>query len=98
MLERTIGQPQVPANFSETSFVEDNSVGGAFDKGNEGAQLFSHLSDAIGKYNASKAAGEQIPDSRLQEGGISNCNNFVMLDYLVQAQLFIAQSSQTAMK
>jgi len=99
VLENTVGKPYVPKSFEDSTYVEDGGVGPAFEQGNSGALLFSHLGQSIKNYNASRAATEQIPESHFQESGIVYYNNFVMLDYLVQTQLFLVSGpAQTAMK
>jgi hypothetical protein len=104
IIQNTIGMTNIPTDFEEKNIiVEDQNLGGGFYKADEkGAILFSHLKEAVAKYNTTVLDKEEdkIPMDRLQADKIGSYNNYLVLNYLVQIQMYLAtnENKMTACK
>lgn len=94
IIEGMIGQPNIPKDFEAKQLLgEEENLGPAFFKeGAKGAILFSHLKDVVTKYNLSQPTSTEnkIPIDHFQENKIGFYNNYVVLNYIVQLQMYLA--------
>lgn len=92
--ENTIGQPTIPKDFEkENIIVIERDLGVAFRQEGRGIVLFSHLKETVNKYNALKMNREdKVPIDLFQVDKIGLYSNFVVLNYLVQMQMYLATS------
>jgi hypothetical protein len=76
----------------EENPLEDSNVGHDFEQGNSGAQLFAHLTETIRRYNAAKNDADAIPLNHFQADRISSYSSYMLLDYLVQTQMYLTST------
>ncbi|MEO6901855.1 MAG: hypothetical protein ABI315_01725 [Bacteroidia bacterium] len=104
IIEGMIGKPFIPKDFEAQKLLgEEENLGPAFFKeGAEGAILFSHLKETVAKYNSTLTLneGNKIPIDHFQEDKIGFYNNYVVLNYVVQLQMYLAtdENKMTASK
>ncbi len=100
IVERMIGQQIIPADFEAKQLLaEESDLGAAFDKEQgEGAILFCHLKDAVRQYNNTPSISieNKIPLDHFQENKIGLYTNYVVLNYVVQLQMFLATNDARA--
>ncbi len=77
---------------AEGGQLEDGNLGHEFEQGYFGEQLFTHLTETISQYNANKNDADKLPSNHFQADRIFTYNNYLMLDYLVQIQMYLANS------
>jgi hypothetical protein len=94
IMQHTIGQPTLPKDFKEQHILaeEENLGGDFFVAEGKGTILFSHLQEAVNKYNATLSNKEEnkIPLDRLQMDKLSLYNNYLVLNFVVQLQMYLA--------
>lgn len=94
IVQHTVGIPSIPEDFEKRNIVvEEENLGGDFYKEDgQGTILFSHLKEAVNKYNSTLLDGEKnkIPLDRFQADKIGSYNNYLVLNYLVQLQMYLA--------
>jgi hypothetical protein len=92
ILENTTGQLTISKDFeSKNMRVEEGNLGSEFREGEKGVMLFSHLKEMVNKFNATVNNEEdKIPVDHFQVDKIGFYSNFVVLDYLVQIQMYAA--------
>jgi hypothetical protein len=104
IMEYTIGQPTLPKDFKEQHIIaEEENLGGDFlNADGRGVVLFSHLKEAVSKYNATIIDKEEnkIPIDHLQMDKLRLCNNYVILNFVIQLQMYLAtnENKMTAYK
>jgi hypothetical protein len=103
IMVRTTGKSKVSHDFeNEDIFLEERNLGPAFEKGQEGALLYAQFKNSIEEFNLlnSKSNELKIPTDHFKEGEIVLYNNFVVLDYIIKTQMYVAtiENSVTAIK
>lgn len=89
------GQTEIPKDLSDQVILEEKSVG---DGDGRGSQLLAHLNETVNKYNAIEGHKIKLSLDHLDIEKINSYSNYVLLNYLVQVQMFLAtaESTQTA--
>jgi hypothetical protein len=94
IVENTVGMPAIPKDFEAQNILaqEENLGPDFFNADGKGAILFSHLREAIAKYNAAIINKEdnKIPVDRFQMDKIGLYNNYIVLNFVVQLQMYLA--------
>jgi hypothetical protein len=92
VLENMIGQPSLPKDFKERNLVADDSnLGEGIDDPEKGKQLFSHLKEAVLKYNAHQGEVEnKIPTELFQLEKMGSYSKYAFLNSIVQLQMYLA--------
>jgi hypothetical protein len=100
IIESTMGEATIPKDFEEQHILaDDDKLGPDFYKADgKGAILLSHLKEVVNKYNV--ATENKIPVDHFQMDKMNSYNNFTILNYLVQLQMYLAtnENKMTACK
>jgi hypothetical protein len=94
IIENTLGQSTIPKDFEEQNILaEEENLGPDFFKSDgKGAILFSNLKKMVATYNATISTNEEnkIPADHFQMDKMGSYNNYTVLNYLVQLQMYLA--------
>jgi hypothetical protein len=84
------GLTTIPEDFEEQNILADDDKLGAdfYNTDGKGAILLSHLKKVVTKYNST--AENKIPVDHFQLDKMKSYTNFVILNHIVQLQMFLA--------
>jgi hypothetical protein len=92
IIEAMTGKPSISKNFEdENILIQEGNLGNEFRENGKGKMLFAHLKEAVNQYNSSVANEEnKIPSDHFHDETINLYSNFVVLNYVVQLQMYVA--------
>jgi hypothetical protein len=98
ILKATIHQESVPPDFEESGdIIEEGGLGPEFHDDKNGVKLFSHLKEIVNKYNETSMENKIHVSHSILDVESKNINvysNFVVLEGIIQLQMYLATSEQ----